>query len=46
MLEVEFLSTRVALIDRGRILETGRPDELKTKYRAANLEEVFTGAVR
>ncbi len=46
MLEVEFLSDRVALIDKGRILEAGRPDELKAKYRAANLEEVFTGAVK
>ena len=46
MLEVEFLSDRVALIDKGKILETGKPDELKKKFGARNLEEVFIGAMR
>ncbi|MBN1224312.1 MAG: ABC transporter ATP-binding protein [Candidatus Aminicenantes bacterium] len=46
MLEIEFLSDRVALIDKGRILDTGSPEELKTKFRATNLEEVFRSAVR
>ncbi len=41
MLEVEFLSERVALIKKGMIFETGTPDELKKKYDARNLEEVF-----
>lgn len=41
MLEVEFLSDRVAIINRGEILETGTPQGLKEKYKAANLEEVF-----
>ena len=41
MLEVEFLSERVALIKNGMIFETGTPDELKKKYEARNLEEVF-----
>jgi ABC-2 type transport system ATP-binding protein len=41
MLEVEFLSERVALIKNGMIFETGTPDELKKKYDARNLEEVF-----
>ncbi len=41
MLEVEFLSDRVALIQQGRIIETGTPDELKTRYSCRNLEEVF-----
>ncbi len=41
MLEVEFLSDRVAIIDRGKILESGKPDELKEKHSANNLEEVF-----
>lgn len=41
MLEVEFLSERVALIKNGKIFETGTPDELKKKYEARNLEEVF-----
>ncbi len=46
MLEIEFLSDRVGLIDKGRILDTGTPGELKTKYEAKNLEEVFRSAVR
>lgn len=45
MLEVEFLSTRVSLINDGRILESGAPAELKKKYQALNLEEVFMKAV-
>jgi ABC-2 type transport system ATP-binding protein len=45
MLEVEFLSDRVALIDKGKILETGKPEELKERYNARNLEEVFMEAV-
>ncbi len=46
MLEIEFLSDRVALINKGRILDTGTPKELKTMHEAANLEEVFRSAVR
>ncbi len=46
MLEVEFLSDRVALINKGRIFETGKPEDLKKKYNARNLEEVFMEAVR
>ncbi len=45
MLEIEFLSDRVALIDRGTILDAGTSDELKAKYRAANLEIVFRSAL-
>jgi ABC-2 type transport system ATP-binding protein len=41
MLEVEFLSDRVALIEQGRIIEIGTPDELKARYSCRNLEEVF-----
>ena len=41
MLEVEFLSDRVALIKQGRIIETGTPDALKQKHGCRNLEEVF-----
>ncbi len=44
MLEVEFLSDRVALIKQGKIIEIGTPDELKRKYNARNLEEVFMKA--
>lgn len=45
MLEVEFLCDRVALINRGQIVESGKPAELKEKYGAENLEEVFMRAV-
>lgn len=41
MLEIEFLSDRVAIIDKGEIREIGTSDELKKKYEAKNLEEVF-----
>ncbi len=46
MLEIEFLSDRVALIDKGRILETGTSEELKERYSAKNLEEVFRRVVQ
>ncbi len=46
MLEIEFLSDRVGLIDKGRILDTGTPDELKAKHNAKNLEEVFRSSLR
>ncbi|MCI4463563.1 MAG: ABC transporter ATP-binding protein [Caldisericum sp.] len=46
MLEVEFLSDRVALIDKGHILDIGTPEALKSKYNARNLEEVFMGEVQ
>lgn len=41
MLEIEFLSDRVGIIHQGRIYEVGTPSELKHKYKAKNLEEVF-----
>lgn len=41
MLEIEFLSDRVALIDKGEIKAVGTPQELKTQNHAQNLEEVF-----
>ena len=46
MLEVEFLSGRVALIKNGRIIETGTPGDLKTKHGCRNLEEVFLSVER
>ncbi len=46
MLEIEFLSDRVALIDKGRILDSGTSQELKDKYQAVNLEVVFRSALR
>ena len=41
MLEIEFLSERVALINKGAIEAVGSPDELKKRYEAENLEDVF-----
>ncbi len=46
MLEIEFLSDRVALIDQGKILATGTPQELKERYQAPNLEVVFRRVVQ
>jgi ABC-2 type transport system ATP-binding protein len=46
MLEIEFLSDRVALIDKGKVLDAGTPEALKEKYSAKNLEEVFRSALR
>ncbi len=45
MLEVEYLCDRVAIIHRGRIVAVGAPGELKERYGAGNLEEVFKAAV-
>ncbi|MGB8952241.1 MAG: ABC transporter ATP-binding protein [Candidatus Aminicenantales bacterium] len=45
MLEIEFLSDRVAMIDKGKILDSGTPQELKEKYQANNLEEVFRSSL-
>ena len=42
MLEIEFLSDRVAIIDKGEIIEIGEPNELMKKHNAKNLEEVFS----
>lgn len=44
MLEVEFLCDRVCLLDEGRLIDIGTPNELTAKYSARNLEEVFIKA--
>jgi ABC-2 type transport system ATP-binding protein len=41
MLEVEHLCDRVALLNKGKIVAEGKPQELKEKFGSANLEEVF-----
>ena len=46
MLEVEFLCDRIALISNGIIIEEGTPDGLMQKYKAKNIEEVFTQVVK
>jgi ABC-2 type transport system ATP-binding protein len=45
MLEVEHLCDRVALLNKGRIVAEGRPQELKERFGGANLEEVFAKVV-
>ncbi len=45
MFEVEYLCDRIALIDHGRILEIGTPEEVKKKHGARNLEEAFVKVI-
>lgn len=45
MLEVDFLCDRIALINRGKVVEVGEPEALKRKYNAANIEDVFVEVV-
>jgi ABC-2 type transport system ATP-binding protein len=45
MLEVEYLCNRVALVNKGKIVVEGNPQELKQKYKSENLEEVFAKVV-
>lgn len=41
MLEVELVCDRLSLIHDGVVVETGTPADLKAKYQAENIEEVF-----
>ncbi|MDO8803815.1 MAG: ABC transporter ATP-binding protein [Elusimicrobiota bacterium] len=41
MLEIEFLSDRIAIIYKGRILACDTPADLKKRFSTDNLEEVF-----
>lgn len=45
MFEVEYLCGRIAMINKGRIVESGAPELLKGKYNADNLEDVFTRVI-
>ena len=45
MLEVEHLCDRVALINKGKIVAEGSPEELKETANVSNLEEVFAKVV-
>ena len=45
MLEIEYVSDRVGIIAGGNLLVIGRCDELKERYNASNLEEVFERVV-
>ncbi len=41
MLEIEYLADRVAIIDKGKIIESGTVVDIKRENSAKNLEEVF-----
>lgn len=45
MLEIEFVSDRVGIIAKGHLMVTGSGEELKQRYEAVNLEEVFERVV-
>ncbi len=45
MLEIEYVSDRVGIMTKGHLMVTGGIDELKQRYNAANLEEVFERVV-
>ena len=45
MLEIEYVSDRVGIMAHGKIMAVGTIDELKQRYEAANLEEVFERVV-
>ncbi len=45
MLEVEYMCDRIALINDGVIVEMGTPADLKKKYDASNIEDVFMSVV-
>jgi ABC-2 type transport system ATP-binding protein len=45
MLEVEYLCSHVAFINKGKLVMEGAPNELKTRYGSENLEEVFAKVV-
>lgn len=46
MLEVELLCDRIALVNDGLIVAEGTPYELKQRYEAQNIEEVFVRVVQ
>jgi len=46
MLEVEYMCDRIALINAGKIVEVGTPKELKEKYQAQNIEDVFIEVIK
>jgi ABC-2 type transport system ATP-binding protein len=46
MLEVEYLCNKVALINEGKIISEGTPEDLKTRYNAVNLEQAFMEATQ
>ena len=45
MFEVEFLCDRVGMMNKGVLIQEGTPEQLKSKFNAKSLEEVFVRAV-
>jgi ABC-type Na+ transport system ATPase subunit NatA len=45
MFEVDSLCDRIALVYKGKIIATGTPDEIKSKWGMSSLEEVFVHLV-
>lgn len=45
MFEVEFLCDRVGMINKGVLIQEGTPEQLKARFNAKSLEEVFVRAV-
>jgi ABC-2 type transport system ATP-binding protein len=45
MLEVEHICDNVALLNKGKVVAEGKPQELKERFESANLEEVFAKVV-
>jgi ABC-2 type transport system ATP-binding protein len=43
--EVKELCHRVGILNKGELVAIGKPSELEEKFKAADLEEVFTGLV-
>lgn len=41
MLEIEYVSDKVGIISKGKIVCVGKIDDIKKQYNASNLEEVF-----
>jgi ABC-2 type transport system ATP-binding protein len=42
--EAEVLADRVGILDRGKLIALGRPEELKDRYNAETLEDAFFAA--
>ena len=46
MLEIEYISTKIGIISKGKLLVIGSAKELKERYNSENLEEVFERVVK
>lgn len=46
MKEMEEMSDRIIFLDKGKIIAAGRPEEVLTKFKVENLEDVFIKIAR